>query len=219
MKNALFALASTTSLVAYDPGTAGWKLDDDGKIVVENGNPVYVNTKGEESTVGYETISKLNHEAQNLREAKEKAEKELSALQTKFKGIDPEKTKDALEKLAKIDQKQLIDAGEVDKVKDQIKAEFTEQINAVTGKNDDLQKENDMLRLDMAFSGSEFVKNNIAVPMSMFRKEFQDRFKIEGGKAVPLSADGSPLMSKKHVGEVANFDEAIAMMVDAPLRS
>ena len=86
--------------------------------VNEQGLPLYIHDDGKEvahdaaQTVA--TISRLNGEAKTNRERYEKAE---SALQS-FEGIeDPAAAKKALETLKNFDDKKLVDAGEVEKVK------------------------------------------------------------------------------------------------------
>ncbi|MGX2950047.1 hypothetical protein ACWIUA_03935 [Ursidibacter sp. B-7004-1] len=94
------------------------KLDENGHVVVQNGCPVYVYDDGKE--VAYDVpqavskITALNAEAKKHREEKESVEAKLKA----FEGIDdPAKAKKALETVKNLDDKKLIDAGEVEKVK------------------------------------------------------------------------------------------------------
>ena len=50
-----------------------WKLDESGAIVMKDGNPVYVDSQGQEKTVSTDTITRLNNEAKQHRVAKEEA--------------------------------------------------------------------------------------------------------------------------------------------------
>lgn len=90
------------------------------------GLPVYVHDDGKE--IGFDAplatkkITELNGEAKNHRLAKEAAEEKLA----KFAAIeDPKKAIEALEMLSKIDQKKLIDAGQVDR-----KGRYYEKLSA-----------------------------------------------------------------------------------------
>src|SRR5674476_814050 len=93
------------------------KLDDAGAVVLADGKPVYVHDDGKElpfdaATVA--TIARLNAEAKGHREGKERAETALKA----FEGLeDPVAARKALETVKNFKDKQLVDAGEVERVK------------------------------------------------------------------------------------------------------
>jgi len=195
--------------IAFD-NKNGWKVDADGNLEKDaEGNPVYIGTDGKEQSVQGDTISRLNGEAASHRKAKEKAEADLE----KFKDVDPEKYKEAVETLAKIDQKKLIDAGEVDKVKDEISKGFTAQIAEKDKAIEALTGNLDGLKLETSFANSEFLNTQVGVPKSMFKAEFGRHFKMEDGKPVPYGPDGNKVYSKKNMGEVASFDEALEILV------
>jgi hypothetical protein len=201
---------------AFDGGKAGWKLDKDGKIEMKDGNPVYVDSAGNENPVEGGTIARLNGEAKTHREAKERAESELN----KFKGadgklIDPTVALKAIETVGKIDAKKLIDAGEVDKVRDQIKGEFTTQL---AEKDKKIASQDDVIKtmtIDKAFSSSKFIADRVAVPTDMFRDSFGRNVKVsDDGKLEFYGRDGNRLMSKKNTGNYAEADEAFEIMVE-----
>jgi hypothetical protein len=94
------------------------KLDDKGAVVVQDGKPVYIPTTGKRSPstsrAPQATISRFNGEAKSHRERAEAAEGKLKT----FEGIsDPEAARKALNTVANLDAKKLVDAGEVEKVK------------------------------------------------------------------------------------------------------
>lgn len=216
MISAIAILAGFRLPVAFESGKAGWKLDKDGKIEMKDGNPVYLDSNGNEMTVEGGTISRLNAEAKTHREAKERAEGELA----KFKGedgktIDPTIAIKAIETVGKIDAKKLIDSGEVDKLKDQIKAEFTGQITERDTKLKEQATRIDAMTLDAAFASSKFITDRIAVPAEMFKATFAKNFKVEDGKVVPYGSDGNKVLSSKRIGEVADLDEAFEKIVEA----
>lgn len=210
MKKLLTTTAFLTSVFAFD-NEPGWKLDADGKIELKDGNPIYVDSAGGEMTVGKDTISKLNGEAKAHREAKEEALEKLK----KFEGLDPEKVRDAMEKLSKIDQKKLIDSGEVDKVKDEIKGQFTEQLGEKDKEIETLRGQVDSMSIDKVFDGSEFVRNDIALSPDIFRNTFAKNFKVEEGKVTAYDNHGNRLMSKERAGEYATPEEALRILVNS----
>lgn len=191
--------------------SAGWKLDDNGAIVLKDGNPVYVDSNGREMVMKHDTIANLNSEAKTLREAKEKAEGKLKD----YDGLDAKIAREAIEKLGKIDAKQLIDAGKVDEVKAQIQQQYQGQLDEQTAQNKQLQSRIDDMQVNSVFSQSDFVRNNIAVPRDMFEASFRNSFKVEDGKVVAYDKSGNVLMSKKNIGEIATPDEALHILVES----
>lgn len=215
IKTVLLATAALVRTAVYDPGKAGWKLSADGKTIeMKDGNPIYVNSDGSETVMEGNAISTLNAEARRHREAKETAE---AALKKFEKITDPAKALDAIEKLAKIDQKTLIDAGEVDKVRNEISAQFTAQIaerdKEIANRNTTLEQ----LRRQNAFQGSKFVQERVAVPHDMFMDKFGPNFKDENGQLVGYYPDGNKIMTKdiNRLGTPAQFDEALSILIES----
>ncbi|WOE32757.1 MULTISPECIES: DUF6651 domain-containing protein [unclassified Acinetobacter] len=189
----------------------------DGKTYAEvddQGLPVYVHDDGKE--VGFDAgsalqkISSLNAEAKNHREAKEKAE---STLKT-FEGIeDPVAAKKALETLKNFDDKKLVDAGEVEKVKAEAIKAVEEKYAPIVQERDTYQAQLHKELIGGGFSRSKFIQDNIAVPVDMVQATFGQNFKIEDGKVVAYGADGQKIFSRSRPGEVADFDEALETLV------
>lgn len=214
--NLLLASTGVFAIAAYQ-NTSGWKKDADGKLVVDaDGNPIYVNASGGENSIKGDTIATLNSEAKNHRTAKEKAESDLAKYRDDGgKLIDPEVAKKAIDTVSKIDAKTLIDAGEVDRVREQIKAEFTTQLADKDKAIGELSNTNKTLLVDKAFDGSEFVASKIAVPRDMFRAYFGNNVKVgDNGNLEFYGRDGNRLLSKTNHGEFATGDEAFALMVE-----
>ena len=182
--------------------------------VNEQGLPLYIHDDGKEvahdapQTVA--TISRLNGEARTNRERYETAETSLKA----FEGIeDPTAAKKAMETLKNFDDKKLVDAGEVEKVK-------AEAIKAVEDKYAPIVQERDAFQSQLhneliggGFARSKFIQDNIAVPVDMIQATFGKNFQIEGGKVVAVGADGQKIYSRARPGEVADFDEALEVLV------
>ena len=200
----------STAALAFAPGDGVWKVDADGNLIKDDaGNPIII-VNGAEQSVKGDTISRLNGEARDHRVRAEKAEADLAA----FTDLDPVKAKDTIEKLGKIDAKQLIDAGEIDKVRAEIGAGFQTQLGEKDKALGDLQSRLDGLMIDREFARSEFISNRLAVPREMFEATFGKNFKIEDGKVVPVGPDGNKIYSRKNHGEVASVDEAFEILVD-----
>lgn len=204
------ALLCSVAAIGFENDT-GWKMDGDKLALDSDGNPIFVGADGREMSVKGDTITGLQGEAKRHRIEKEAAESKLA----KFDGItDPDAAKKAIETVSKLDAKQLIDAGKVDEVKEQITKQFQTEIAERDAKLEKANGTIDTMRLDNAFAGSEFMRDRVAVPPEMLRATFQDRFKVEDGKIVAYGADGNPISSKKHIGENASFDEALELIID-----
>lgn len=203
-------LLTTVALTAFQTG-GGWKKDADGKLELDaSGNPIFINSTGAEQSVDGGTISRLNGEARQHREGKEAAETKLKA----FEGLDPVKAKAALETVGKLDQKTLIDAGEVDRVRTEMASQYETQLNEAKAEAQKYAGQRDDLVRSTAFKGSKFLQERLAVPVEMFEATFARNFKVEDGKIIPHGPDGNPIYSKKRMGEIADFDEAAEMIVE-----
>jgi hypothetical protein len=191
-------------------------LDANGNAVIRNGKPVYVKDDGTEvefdvvATVG--TIARLNNESKTHREAKEALEVKVKA----YEGItDPEAARKALATVANLDQKKLVDAGQVEQVK-------TEAIKAVRAEYEPIVKERDSLKQQIVsekigggFARSKFIAEKVAVPADIVQARFGSFFSMQDdGKVVAKDANGNVIYSDSRPGEVADFDEALAKLVD-----
>lgn len=199
------------------------KLDEKGGVIVQDGKPVYVDNEGKDiafdapATVA--TIARLNGEAKTHREAKEALEGKLKL----FEGIDdPAKALKALETIKNFDDKKLIDAGEVEKVKKEAKEAFDQQLAAqekkykpIVEKLGSVENELYQERLGAAFNRSKFIQDKLAIPVDFAQAKFGANFSIEDGKIRAKGPDGNLVYSRSRPGEVADFDEALEILVDA----
>jgi len=205
-KNIKLALLFTAA--AFN--NAGWKMDENGKIETKDGNPIWIDANGGESVLDGGTIGRLNGEAKKLRERAEAAETAAKA----FEGLDPTKAREAIELASKIDQKQLIDAGKVEEVRNQISQQFQKEIAERDQKLTNLQSTLDNTMISNLFKGSEFIRDRVAVPLDMFESTFKGNFKVENGAIVAYDRAGNQIMSKKKIGEVADPSEALELIVE-----
>lgn len=188
-----------------------WKFDENGNVVVKDGNPVYIDSTGDEKVVMVDTIARLNKEAKDHRVAKEEALEKLKA----FEGIDPVKAREAIELVSKMDASKLIDVGKVDEVKTQITNQFQTQLNEKDKAFGDLQTKYDNMVINNVFANSEFIRNNVAVPRDLFEAKFRSNFKVEKGEVVVYGNDGNRLYSKEKAGEYATAEEGLKILAES----
>lgn len=190
------------------------KLDADGHVVVVDGKPVYVHDDGKElpfdAPQAMQTISARNAEAKSHREAKEAAETRLKA----FEGIeDPKAAREALDKLKNIDAGKLQDGAAVERrIAEAIKA-VEDKYAPVTAERDSLKGELYSEKIGGSFVRSKFIAEKVAIPPDFLKAQFAGNFKIEGGKIVPYDSAGNQLFSRANPGQVADFEEAIEILI------
>lgn len=189
----------------------------DGKQYAEvsDGMPVYVHDDGKEAPFDAAgtaaTIKARNAEAKANRERAEAAEKSLKA----FEGIeDADAARKALDTLAKLDQKQLIDAGQVDAAVASAVKPLQAKLQAEVERAQALEKQLHGEIVGGSFARSKFIAEKLAIPADMIQATFGSRFQIADGKLKATDADGNPIYSRKNPGATADFDEAIEILVD-----
>ncbi|GGO89046.1 hypothetical protein GCM10011348_45880 [Marinobacterium nitratireducens] len=191
-------------------------IEVDGKqyAEVQDGKPVYTGDDGSVTTYDapamHATIGRLNAEAKGHREAKEALEAKIGA----FGDLDPEKARKALETVGNLDQKKLIDAGEVEKVKAEISSAFQKQLDQAKAEAEQLRTQHAQDRISAAFSGSKFIGEKLAIPGDMVMAAFGKNFEYKDGKIVAKDTNGNPIYSKSNPGEIASFDEALERIVE-----
>jgi hypothetical protein len=199
-------------------------LDDKGAVVVRDEKPVFVAEDGKEIAVDYvgtlATITRLNGEAKRHREEKEALAEKLKP----FEGIeDAAKAHRALEIVKNLDDKKLIDAGEVDKIKQEAAKSYEDKLKAIEKKYEPVIGERDSFKnqlhneiLGGAFSRSKYIAEKLAVPADMIQSTFGKYFTIEeGNKVVAINSKGERIFSRARAGEIADFDEALEALVEA----
>lgn len=201
------------------------KLDANGNVVLQDGKPIYILDDGREvahdaaGTVA--TISRLNGEAKSHRERAEAAEGRLKG----FDGIeDGPAALAALTTIKNLGAGELKTAAQVQEIKDAAAKSATEAVAAATRQAADSLKamtdQNAKLTASLndhivggSFAGSKFIAEKLAIPADIAQKVFGDRFKVDGGKLVPMDQSGNPIFSATRHGEHADFEEAMQVMV------
>ena len=182
-------------------------LDDEGRVLYDNDGQEFAFDA--EQTYG--KIQSLQSEAKQHRERAETAENQLK----EFGDADPATVRDALDKAKKIDQKELVDAGKVDEVRNEVAQSYQAKIDEL---NETLEKQNQQFaqeKLNSAFSSSQFIQENLAVPPDMAKATFGQNFEVSDGQLVPKDQNGNVIYSRKNPGEMAGFDEAMEQIVES----
>ncbi len=203
--------------------TMPFKYDANGAIVLQEVNgqklPVFVHADGKEAPLDGDgtitTIARLNGEAKGHREAKEAAEKALKS----FEGItDPAKAIKAMEIAANLDSKKLIDAGEKDRAIAEAIKSVEEKYAPIVKRSEELERSLYDEKIGGAFARSSLIvgeKAKLAIPADLVQARFGQHFKIEDGKTVAYDGSGNKLYSRSNPGNLADFDEALDLLVDA----
>ncbi|OZB29780.1 MAG: hypothetical protein B7X51_11170 [Pseudomonas sp. 34-62-33] len=191
------------------------EVDGNTYAVLQDQKPVYVHDDGKEvafdAAATVQTIARLNGEAKSHRERAEAAEKTLKA----FEGIeDPAAAKKALDVVANLDSKKLIDAGEVEKIRGEISKAFQAQLDEANGKLTQYEQQLYAEKIGGAFSRSKLIADKFAIPADLVQARFGSAFKVEDGKTVAYDAAGNKIFSRARPGELADFDEALETLVD-----
>lgn len=183
---------------------------------IAEGKPVYVHDDGKEipfdaaQTVA--TISRLNGEAKGHRERAEAAEANLKA----FDGItDAAAARKALDVVKNLDDKKLVDAGEVERVKAEAIKAVEDKYKPVLKERDTLQQQLVTEKIGGSFARSKLIADKLAIPADLVQARFGQHFKLESGEVVAYDGSGNKLFSRAKPGEVAGFDEALEIIVDA----
>lgn len=199
-----------------------FKYDATGAIVLAEVDgkklPVFISADGKESPFDADstvaTISRLNGEAKTHREGKEAAEAALKPF--KDAGLtDAAAAAKALATVKNLDDKKLVDAGEVERVKAEAIKSVRAEFEPVLAERDTLKGELYAEKIGGAFARSKFISEKVAIPADLMQASFGKHFSIEGGKVVAKDASGNPLFSRTRHGEPADFEEGLEMLVDA----
>lgn len=190
-------------------------LDADGHVVVRNGKPVYKDASGKEiefdASGTTTTIAKLRTD---LGDANKKVT-DLTVIADAFKDLDPVAAKKALATVKNLDDKKLVDAGEVETVKQEAIKAVEEKYKPTVERNAELEAELRGEKIGGAFVRSKFIADKLAVPADFIEARFGRNFSLEKGKVVAKDSHGNVIYSKANPGEMAGFDEALELLVDA----
>jgi hypothetical protein len=194
------------------------KFDDKGNVVVIEDKPVFIMDDGSEVPFDVPSamskIGELNNEAKTHRLAAKDAKEKL----VKFDGIDdPEAAKKALQFARSMDGKKAMDDESIKALIENSVKPFKDEVAS----KDKMIKEKDdhIYRLEVSnrFASSSYLKEKtiFGETPEVAEAYFGKHFKIEGGKVVAYDAAGNQMYSRSKPGELANFDEAVSILVDS----
>lgn len=196
-----------------------WKKDENGNLVVgEGGNPVLVTQDGKEEEFNLDAnkqyIDGLKAESIGRR-------KELTELKDQYKqyeGLDVAQAREALEKVKKIGDKELIDAGKVDEVRAEMKSNYEALLDSEKQRAAALENQMRSYVIGQSFADSKFIADKLSIPLDMARTHFGRNFTVTSdNKVVALRDANDPnsiIYSASNPSEPASFDEAIASFVN-----
>jgi len=190
-------------------------LDEDGKVKVVDGLPVYKYEDGSESPFNAKTtLDNLNAKIGSLEEEKTRHYTKSETLKKDlkvFKGIDPKVALEAIETVKNLKTKELLDSSGV-KV---LKQEMREGFDAELREKDEAWKKIVEEKEVLIFSGK--TPKTIYPPDDAVRI-FGHMFEVEGeGKDIVILAkdkEGKTVMSQKNHGDPANFNEAMGKFIE-----
>lgn len=174
---------------------------------------------------GGEDISGLKANYQKLLDEKKKLQDRYKA----YDDIDPAKAKEALDKLRKIEEKELLDAGEVDKVVEKrvelMRQDHQSQIQKMTEAQDALTQENAKLKSRLSEAVIERGILDAVNAVGQPRKEALEDIVARGvktwklddqGKPIPLKADGTTIYGKDGKLPMTMQEWAESLLESAP---
>lgn len=182
---------------------------------VKDGKPVFVADDGKEIAFDVahttDTIKRLNGEAKSHREAKEA----LDAALAKYKDIpDPALAKKALDTVKNLNDKQLVDAGEVERVKQAAIEAIEAKYKPILDERDRLVSENKAEKLGNAFGKSKIIADKLILPVDAAQKIFGEHFDVKDGKILAKDRHGNLINSVARPGDPADFEEAMEILIE-----
>lgn len=197
------------------------KKDADGKVVIDNGLPVWVLDDGKEMAIDgphvHATIGKVRKERD---EAEEKA-KGLERQLRLFGGSD-EEIKEAAEKLKAVGNMDLVKiekAGKIDEeIANRVKTHMEASEVEKKALKDQLEALNGKLRNVLISSrfGSTPIANSLYLTPDAIEAMFANHFTVEGDEVVAYHDPATrreKIYSKKDPNKLAGFDEALEVVV------
>lgn len=194
-------------------GNMQLKLDDAGHVVLKDGHPVYTMEDG--SDVAHDApamIASLN----SRRAAAKTFEKRATDAEVKLKAfddLDPIAAREALEKVSKLNAKQLVDSGQVDAAILARTKPLEEKLTAAEQRAQKAEASFFSEKVGGSFARSKYIAEKLALPAETVQKIFGDQFRVEDGVIKAKDFDGNEIFSPTKNGEPADFEQSIAFLV------
>lgn len=211
-----------------------WKMDGD-KIVVADGNPIWVYDDGKEAGFNAESALKSIKDVTAESMGRKAKIKEMETSMAPFSGIENPgewigNAKKALETVGNLKDKEIVDAGEIDKLKRAVAESYEVRIADISKSHaeslkkatDDLSGKDAAIRkmvVEGAFNRSEFLREKTVLLPEFAYNTFGKHFKVdEDGDQIKVSATdakGNQVFSLKNPGEAASPEEAIEIIINS----
>jgi len=203
-----------------------YKFENDSIVLDDNKNPIWVHDDGKEAGVNFAgALSSIKE----LSEKNKTFKTQLSEYENKlknFEGLDPEKARQAVDTIAKLDQGKLIDAGKRDEAiqkaieakENEWKSKHQSVESAFTKAQETLKNKDAMifnLMVSQKFSQSEFLNKNTTMTPDVAALKFGQQYKIEDvdGELKPVAyLRNEKVYSLKNPGKLADFDESFKIL-------
>jgi hypothetical protein len=211
------------------------KLDENNHVVVQNEMPVYVHPDGQESPLdALSLVTKVTNLTEEKQRFYDKSEKLAGDLKV-WEGLDATSVKKAMETVKNLDDKKLIEAGEVDELKktavlqykemfDREKDSLIQQFGTKESEFKTILSSKDMtinhLLISSNFDRSPWFSGTdpkTLLPPDIAAEHFGKFFEVTGeGKDVKIvgKLNGEIIPSREKIGNPASFEEAIAIIID-----
>lgn len=202
-----------------------WKRDENGSLVMDGENPVWIGADGKEG--GYDPEARGRQIAELTAKAVKRKE-ELEAITARFASLEGVEDVAAFARQARLDAETVASLKDKDREnEDVVRRRIDEAVKAATGpviaERDKLKAdyEKTAAQLSMEVIGGNFLRspyvNEKLVNPAMAKELFAGRFALRDGALVAKNPDGSDMYGEN--GNIAAFDEAIKRMVmDSPFR-
>lgn len=193
-----------------------WKFDEQGNIVLQDGNPVWQGDDGAE--VAFDAKANIIAAATAKREAAEartkvkEAEQKLAA----YSGIeDPAKALEALRFAGSMDGKKVMDDDAIKKLIESSVKPWQEKFEAANNEASEIKQALYTEKVSKQFASSKFINEKTLLTPDFAEAYFGKHFKLDNGKVIAHDASGNPIYSTTKAGEVADFEEAISVLISS----
>ncbi len=215
-----------------------WKLKlDDDVVALNNGLPVYTDDDGNENTFDpnqmHGKIIELGGEAKRRREENKTLKDRVASIE----GIEDvaayrEQAEEAIKMVQNFKDKDLVKAGEVDKLKSEMMTGFEAKEQKIKsafatqeqGLKAEIAKKDAAIRTLLVSNrfatsplfGGDDPKTTLPpdIAETYFGKHFEVVDEGDGLQLIARDEDGEPMISRQKIGDPAGFDEAIERIFD-----
>lgn len=195
-----------------------WKMDDKGNIEVRDSQPVWVGDDGTE--VAFDAKANIIAAATAKREAAEARTKAKEAEQklAAFAGIeDPAAALKALQFAGSMEGKKVMDDEGIKKLVDAALKPLLEENASLKTGYETQEKTIYQMKVSDKFNTSPFIKDKTIYGETPDVAEayFSKHFKVVEGKTVAYDSTGSEIYSSLNAGKLADFDEAMSVLINS----